>query len=100
MLQLGSAIEYIAGFSITNAEKVRADVLEKVERLLKYPEANPLDKYKTNNDGGYRAFEVHRLSHFGRRNQNHQRKKYVSGTAGVLKKSIDTRLKFCRRYTL
>ncbi len=43
-----------------NAEKVKKEILKKVKRLLLYPEIYPPDKQKINNDGSYRAFEMHR----------------------------------------
>ena len=59
--QFNKAILYIAEDSVQNAENVRADILEKIEALLSHPEIYPLDKYKLDNDGSYRAFELHRL---------------------------------------
>ncbi|MBV9961553.1 MAG: type II toxin-antitoxin system RelE/ParE family toxin [Parafilimonas sp.] len=58
--QFEAGIRYIAADSIQNAEKVRNEILEKVEKLILHPEVYSLDKYKTNNDGSYRAFELHR----------------------------------------
>jgi plasmid stabilization system protein ParE len=59
--QFNKSILYIAEESIQNAENVRADIIEKIEILLTYPEKCPLGKYKLENDGNYRAFELHRL---------------------------------------
>jgi plasmid stabilization system protein ParE len=59
--QFNKAILYIAEDSVQNAENVQAEILEKIETLLSYPEIYPLDKYKVDNDGSYRAFELHRL---------------------------------------
>jgi plasmid stabilization system protein ParE len=59
--QFNKAILYIAEDSIQNAENVRGQVLEKIEELVTHPEIYPPDKYKTDNDGNYRAFELHRL---------------------------------------
>ena len=61
LLQFGRAIDYIAKDSIQNAEKVRAEILEKIGNLSDHPETNALDKYKIDNDGHYRAFELHHL---------------------------------------
>jgi len=58
--QFEAAINYIAEDSIQNAEKVRKEILEKIEKLISYPEIYSPDKYKTDNDGSYRAFELHR----------------------------------------
>jgi len=58
--QFETAISYIADSSVQNAEKVRRDILEKTERLGLHPDIYSLDKYKINNDGSYRAFELHR----------------------------------------
>jgi plasmid stabilization system protein ParE len=35
-------------------------VLDKIENLINNPEISHPDKYKANNDGSYRAFELHR----------------------------------------
>jgi plasmid stabilization system protein ParE len=59
--QFNKAIEYIAKDSIQNAEKVRIDILEKVENLQAHPERYAPDKYKLDNDGSYKAFELYHL---------------------------------------
>ena len=59
--QFNKAILFIAEDSVQNAENVRAEIIEKIEALLPNPEKHPLDKYKLDNDGNYRAFELHRL---------------------------------------
>ncbi|HEX5150859.1 MAG TPA: type II toxin-antitoxin system RelE/ParE family toxin [Parafilimonas sp.] len=57
--QFEFAIHFIAEHSVQNAEKIRTGILEKIKRLSIYPEIHPPDKYKLNNDGSYRAFELH-----------------------------------------
>ena len=57
--QFEFAINYIAEDSIQNAEKVRTEILEKIEKLVLNPEMYKADKLKTNNDGSYRAFELY-----------------------------------------
>lgn len=59
--QFGAAIEYIAQDSLQNAQKVYSAVIQKIEALPDYPEMHPPDKYKLNNTGSYRAFELYRL---------------------------------------
>jgi plasmid stabilization system protein ParE len=59
--QFNKAILYIAEDSIQNAEVVRIDIIAKIEELPVFPEKYPPDKYKLENDGNYRAFELHRL---------------------------------------
>lgn len=49
--QFADAIGFIAADSIQNAEKVEA--------IPANPEMYPADKYKLNNNGLYRAFELH-----------------------------------------
>ncbi len=72
--QFEAAINYIAVDSVQNAEKVRKELLKKIEALLSYPEIHSADKYKINNDNSYRAFELHhyRIAYrvTGRRNPN------------------------------
>ena len=60
MRQFNKAIDYIAKDSIQNAEKVRKEILQKIEDLSDNPEIYSPDKYKENNDGNYRTFELHR----------------------------------------
>ena len=60
--QFEFAINYIADDSIQNAAKVRTEILDKIEKLLTHPEMYNADKFKTNNDSSYRAFELS-LSH-------------------------------------
>jgi len=57
--QFDNAIVYIENDSLVNAEKFKKDILHKIDGLLKYPGKYFPDKYKTNNDGSFRAFELH-----------------------------------------
>ncbi|MCW3109299.1 MAG: type toxin-antitoxin system RelE/ParE family toxin [Segetibacter sp.] len=60
MSQFNKAIEYIATDSVQNAVKVRDEILIKINTLRTHPEIYSPDKYKTNNNGNFRAFELHR----------------------------------------
>ena len=55
------AIRYIREDSPQNADKVKKEVLEKINDLSVRPEIHNPDKYKLNNNGNYRTFELHRL---------------------------------------
>jgi plasmid stabilization system protein ParE len=55
------AILYIRKDSPKNADKVKKELLEKINELSKRPEIHAADKYKVNNNGNYRAFELHRF---------------------------------------
>lgn len=57
--QLDDLIAYIEEDSPYNAEKVRNDILLKINALLERPESYKPDKYKINNDSTFRAFEIH-----------------------------------------
>lgn len=59
LIQFNKAIEYIAEDSIQNPEKVRVEILQKIEEIPGLPEKFPPDKYKADNDGNYRAFELY-----------------------------------------
>ena len=59
--QFNLAINYISDFSTQSAEKVRVEIIEIIAKLPLYPERYGPDKYKKNNNGHYRAFELHRL---------------------------------------
>lgn len=54
------AIKHIALDSIQQAEKVRLTILLKVARLATHPAVYPPDKYKKDNNGNFRAFELYR----------------------------------------
>lgn len=57
--QFAEAIEYIEEDSLQNAEKVGADLLDCITKLGKHPERFTKDKFKIENDGSFRAFELH-----------------------------------------
>lgn len=53
--------QYIKVTSLSNADKVKKGILKTVQDLPAHPEKYPLDKFKRNNDGNYRAFEKYSL---------------------------------------
>jgi plasmid stabilization system protein ParE len=57
--QLLDAIRFIEenGFYAYAAE-LESDILSKIRNLPQNPNIYPLDKYRKNNDGSYRAFEI------------------------------------------
>jgi plasmid stabilization system protein ParE len=57
--QLDEAMERIEKESPINAEKVKREILLKIDAIPEHPEKHNPDKYKTNNDGSFRAFEMH-----------------------------------------
>lgn len=57
--QLNKGYNYIKKESPQTAKKVREDIFDKVENLKYNPKIYPLDKYRKNNDGTIRAFEVY-----------------------------------------
>ncbi len=57
--QLAKAYQYILSYSYQNAEGVKKDILESTRNLAVNPEMHPPDKYKKNNDGSFRAYELH-----------------------------------------
>lgn len=69
--QLLNAYQYILQNSYQGAEKVKQDILLSITNLSINPEIYPLDKYRKNNDGTYRAFELHqyRISYRVNRNE-------------------------------
>ena len=58
--QLLKAYLYIYKDSPRNAQKVKDQIIDLSLELPKNPERFPLDKYRRNNDGTFRAFELHR----------------------------------------
>ena len=57
--QLANVYKYILSDSYQNAEKVKKEILESVSKLAINPESHPRDKYRKDNDGNFRAFEIH-----------------------------------------
>lgn len=58
--QLKEAYSYIKLDSPKNAEKVKAKILASIQELADKPERYPKDKYRIDNDGSYRAFEIYK----------------------------------------
>lgn len=58
--QLKKAFEYINRDSPQNAARVIDEIAAAVNKAAFNPEIYSPDKYKTGNDGSYRAFELHR----------------------------------------
>ena len=58
--QLARAIGYIEKESVQNAEKVKNDLLAEISALVANPGKYNPDKYHIQNDGSFRAFELHR----------------------------------------
>ncbi len=55
------AIAFIKKDSVQNAAKVKEDVLKRIVQLSAMPEIHPPDKFKIDNNGNYRAFELYRF---------------------------------------
>jgi plasmid stabilization system protein ParE len=51
---------YIHKDSPQNAQRVKDQIIDLTLELPKNPERFPLDKYRRNNDGSFRAFELYR----------------------------------------
>jgi plasmid stabilization system protein ParE len=60
-LSLRKAYEYIKKDSLSNALKVRKEILDAIKQLPTYPKIHPPDKYKQLNDGNFRSFEKYSL---------------------------------------
>ncbi|HRP54989.1 type II toxin-antitoxin system RelE/ParE family toxin [Agriterribacter sp.] len=59
-IALHRAYAYIKKDSLQNAEKVRKKILSSIKMLPKDPERHAPDKYRIDNDGSYRAYEVYK----------------------------------------
>ena len=53
------AITYIRQDSALQAEKVKSEILEATRKLAERAEMHPPDKYRSDKDPQYRAFEKH-----------------------------------------
>ncbi|HLG39681.1 MAG TPA: type II toxin-antitoxin system RelE/ParE family toxin [Chitinophagaceae bacterium] len=58
--QLAKAYQYILLYSYQNAEKVKKEILDSTRKLAPNPEIHSPDKYRKNNDGSFRPYELHR----------------------------------------
>lgn len=54
-----SALEKASGEYPQNANKVKEEILGTARKLCDYPEMFPIEKFKIDNPGNYRAFEKH-----------------------------------------
>jgi len=57
---LRKAYNYIKNDSPQNAEKVKNKILTSIMALQNNPEMHPPDKFRLNNDGSFRAFEIYK----------------------------------------
>jgi plasmid stabilization system protein ParE len=57
--ELKKLYQFIKKDSHQNATDVRNGILNQIKRIAIHPEIFSLDKYKTANDGSYRAFELY-----------------------------------------
>jgi plasmid stabilization system protein ParE len=59
IIHLEKAIDYIREDSVKNAEIVAKAILSSIEKAARFPEHFPPDKYRLNNSGSFRAFEIY-----------------------------------------
>ena len=59
LLYLEKAIDYIRQDSIKNADIVANAILSSIDKAARFPGHFPPDKYKLNNTGSFRAFEIY-----------------------------------------
>jgi plasmid stabilization system protein ParE len=57
--QMRQVFKHISKDSPKNASKVVLEIADAVHKAIPNPEIYGSDKYKTSNDGSYRAFEKH-----------------------------------------
>lgn len=57
--QLLKAYKYILEDSFQNAQKVKLKILLSTRRLSEMPKIHPPDKYRKNNKGNFRAYEIY-----------------------------------------
>ncbi len=56
------AMDHIKKDSIQNAENIKKEIIASAKSLINEPQRlHAPDKYRLNNDGSYRAYEIHRF---------------------------------------
>jgi plasmid stabilization system protein ParE len=55
---LVQALKWISTDSVLQAERVEQEILAAINSILVNPEKHPPDKFKRNNAGNFRAFEI------------------------------------------
>lgn len=58
-LYLQKAVDYIRQDSPQNADLVANAIIAAIEKAARFPEHFPPDKYRFNNTGSFRAFEIY-----------------------------------------
>lgn len=58
-LYLEKAIDYIRDDSPKNADTIANAIIATVEKAARFPERFPPDKYRLNNPGSFKAFEIY-----------------------------------------
>jgi plasmid stabilization system protein ParE len=58
--QLREAYNYISKESPQNAQKVKSKILSSIKELIGNPQRHAADKYRLNNDGSFRAYELYK----------------------------------------
>lgn len=54
------ALQYIQKDSSQNADKIKLKILTSIKDLIKNPQQHAPDKYRSKNDGSYRAYEIYK----------------------------------------
>jgi len=57
-IKLKEIILFIKRDSVQNAENVRSKILSSTKQIPTHPTKFPIDKYKKNNKGNFRAYEI------------------------------------------
>ena len=57
--QLRKAYDHIKKDSLQNADKVRKAIVKSTTDLVDHPNKHPVDKFRSDNDGTFRAYELY-----------------------------------------
>jgi plasmid stabilization system protein ParE len=60
-MQLEEIYQYTLEDSQQNAIEIKNKIFKSTSQLLDFPEKYPNDKYKKNNDGNFKAYEIYRF---------------------------------------
>ena len=61
LIQLEEIYRYVRKHSLQNADNLKKEIHHAIDSIPQQPQKHPIDTYRLNNHGDYRAFELHHV---------------------------------------